>query len=198
MRAYAEVPLRGNGDLVLGSYCVIDDKPRDFNDVDIGILSQLAVTITNHLNLLKSKEEFGRIKGLVRSIGSYAAGYSDAEAARGSLGMRRTLSSTTESFTDASSDYFQSTTLSATERKKVTQAAPDRPSVLDVLSQEPTTVVDTSNRSGKSVKKDLSLTDKIDTTFSRAASLIQTCMKMQGLVIFVSFTPYACQNCSSG
>ena len=76
MRSYAEVPIVCPGGYVIGSYCVIDDKPREFHDADIATLNEIASTIMNHLDLLKTKREFDRMQSLVRGIGSYAAGYS--------------------------------------------------------------------------------------------------------------------------
>lgn len=76
MRSYAEVPLTSDAGFVIGSYCVVDDKPRDFDDAEIAILSGISECIMDHLELLKGKLEFGRVEGLVRGIGSYVAGYS--------------------------------------------------------------------------------------------------------------------------
>jgi GAF domain-containing protein len=76
MRSYAEVPLKSASGYVVGSYCVVDTRPRDFDDSEIQVLDSVAVTIMNHLELLKSQLEFHRVQSLVRGIGSYAAGYS--------------------------------------------------------------------------------------------------------------------------
>jgi hypothetical protein len=76
MRSYAEVPLKSASGYVVGSYCVVDTRPRVFDDSEIQILDSVGVTIMNHLELLKSQLEFHRVQRLVRSIGSYAAGYS--------------------------------------------------------------------------------------------------------------------------
>lgn len=76
MRSYAEVPLTSSNGFVIGSYCVVDTKPRPFGDDDISMLSEIATTIMNHLELSKTKLEFDRVESLVRGIGSYVAGYS--------------------------------------------------------------------------------------------------------------------------
>jgi hypothetical protein len=76
MRSYAEVPLKSSSGYVVGSYCVVDTRPREFDDSEIQILDSVGVTIMNHLELLKSQLEFHRVQRLVRGIGSYAAGYS--------------------------------------------------------------------------------------------------------------------------
>jgi hypothetical protein len=76
MRSYAEVPLKSASGYVVGSYCVVDTRPRDFEDPEIQVLASVAGTIMNHLELLKSQVEFRRVQRLVRGIGTYAAGYS--------------------------------------------------------------------------------------------------------------------------
>jgi len=76
MRSYAEVPLRSSTGYVIGSYCVVDTRPRDFDDAEIQILDSVGVTIMNHLELLKSQKELCRAQRLVGGIASYAAGYS--------------------------------------------------------------------------------------------------------------------------
>lgn len=76
MRSYAEVPLKCASGYVVGSYCVVDTRPRDFNEADIQVLNDVGTTVMNHLELLKSQLEFGRVQRLVRGISSYVAGYS--------------------------------------------------------------------------------------------------------------------------
>ena len=79
MRSYAEVPLKSASGYVVGSYCIVDTKPRDFGDSEIQVLESVGVTIMNHLELLKSQLELRRVQLLVRGIGSYAAGYASLQ-----------------------------------------------------------------------------------------------------------------------
>lgn len=76
MRSYAEVPPKSSSGYVVGSYCVVDTRPRNFDDSEIQVLDSVGVTIMKHLELLKSQLELRRVQRLVRGIGSYAAGYS--------------------------------------------------------------------------------------------------------------------------
>jgi hypothetical protein len=95
MRSYAEVPLKSASGYVVGSYCVVDTRPRDFDDSEIRILDSVGVTIMSHLELLKSQLEFHRVQRLVRGIGSYAAGYASLHEhqTRQSLGALTSTSS---------------------------------------------------------------------------------------------------------
>ncbi|KAK3656840.1 hypothetical protein LTR56_002821 [Elasticomyces elasticus] len=73
-RSYAEVPLISPNGYVIGSYCVIDDKPRDFTSQEVDILSDIASTVMDHLNLMKTKLDKERADCLVHGIGSYVDG----------------------------------------------------------------------------------------------------------------------------
>ncbi|KAK5732325.1 hypothetical protein LTR17_010639 [Elasticomyces elasticus] len=73
-RSYAEVPLTSPNGYVIGSYCVLDDKPREFDISEINILSDIASTVMDHLNLMKIKLEKERADCLVLGIGSYVDG----------------------------------------------------------------------------------------------------------------------------
>ncbi|KAK5710229.1 hypothetical protein LTR17_019064 [Elasticomyces elasticus] len=73
-RSYAEVPLTSPNGYVIGSYCVLDDKPREFDISEINILSDIASTVMDHLDLMKAKLEKERADCLVLGIGSYVDG----------------------------------------------------------------------------------------------------------------------------
>ncbi|WPG98563.1 Hypothetical protein R9X50_00135500 [Acrodontium crateriforme] len=76
MRSYAEVLLTSASGWVIGSYCVVDTKPRNFDAREIGVLREVASTIMTHLDLMKGKIELNRVERLVRGLGSYVAGHS--------------------------------------------------------------------------------------------------------------------------
>ncbi|KAK4908236.1 hypothetical protein LTR49_022836 [Elasticomyces elasticus] len=76
-RSYAEVPLTSPNGYVIGSYYVIDDKPHEFKDSEVSILSDIACTVMDYLNLDKTKLEKDRADCLVLGIGSYVDGAKD-------------------------------------------------------------------------------------------------------------------------
>ncbi|KAK0824918.1 hypothetical protein LTR73_007471 [Friedmanniomyces endolithicus] len=77
MRSYAEVPLTSPNGYVIGSFCVIDDRPRNFDDKDIVVLTEIASVVMDHIDLLKIKLEKERADCLVFGIGSYVDGAKD-------------------------------------------------------------------------------------------------------------------------
>jgi GAF domain-containing protein len=57
MRFYAEVPLFSASRYVLGSYCIIDDKPRtDFGDDQVNDLQEVADSIGLHLENVRMSQ----------------------------------------------------------------------------------------------------------------------------------------------
>lgn len=67
MRFYAEVPLLSASGHVLGSYCVIDDNPRDvFGDQEVALLQEMADAIALHLENSRIVHYHRRAEKLVK------------------------------------------------------------------------------------------------------------------------------------
>lgn len=68
-RFYAEVPLYSPSGYVLGSYCVVDDKPRTvFGDDEVSALREIADAITNHLENARIVQYHRRSESLVKGL----------------------------------------------------------------------------------------------------------------------------------
>ncbi|CAG7928908.1 unnamed protein product [Penicillium olsonii] len=71
-RFYAEVPLYSPSGYVLGSYCVVDDKPRTgFGDEEVSALREIADAITNHLENSRIVQYHRRSENLVKGLTSF-------------------------------------------------------------------------------------------------------------------------------
>jgi len=69
MRFYAEVPLVSAAGYVLGSYCVVDDKPRDnFDDEEVAILQEVSDAITAHLENVRLVHSHRRVESLMKGL----------------------------------------------------------------------------------------------------------------------------------
>jgi hypothetical protein len=76
-RFYAEVPLYSPSGYVLGSYCVVDDKPRaEFSDEDMAALREIADSITNHLENARIVQYHRRSEKLVKGLTSFVKSHS--------------------------------------------------------------------------------------------------------------------------
>jgi hypothetical protein len=72
MVSYAEVPLISPLGYVLGSYCVVDSKLRDFDtDQTIQVLSEVANTIMRHLDLIRLEQNRARAEKLIKGLGEF-------------------------------------------------------------------------------------------------------------------------------
>jgi len=80
-RFYAGVPIRSPGGLSIGTYCVLDDKPREggLKAHELEFLKDMAGTIMRHLAMLRATEDQRRAKIMVKSLGSFAEGKSSLE-----------------------------------------------------------------------------------------------------------------------
>lgn len=62
MRYYAEVPIHSPNGFIIGSLCVVDNKPRDgLDSKGMRILGEIAEAIMDHLDLCMSKIQRGRV-----------------------------------------------------------------------------------------------------------------------------------------
>lgn len=204
MRSYAEVPLTSEAGFVIGSYCVVDSKPREFGDADIATLSGISSCIMNHLDLLKAKQELRRVEGLVRGIGSYVAGYSGLQEQQTQSLPDRTIQSDHSNFdwersshrlpmksrrsSNVSSSVAPSTPSMVpqsgeTSAQESFGLASSVPSIMASDSQDPTQPRD---RSMGGVSND------IRTTFTRAGNLIRQSMDMQGVAFLVNPSSIYC------
>ena len=59
VRFYAGVPLRAPEGVILGTLCLLDDKPREFSDADLAQLSDLAEMVMDKIKL-RHKKQFYR------------------------------------------------------------------------------------------------------------------------------------------
>jgi signal transduction histidine kinase/ActR/RegA family two-component response regulator len=72
MVSYLEVPLVSPLGYVLGSYCVVDTKTRDYdNNQTIGIMNEIAAAIMNHLELMKMKHSRNRSERVVEGLSDF-------------------------------------------------------------------------------------------------------------------------------
>jgi hypothetical protein len=80
-RFYAGVPIRSPGGHSIGTYCVLDDKPREggLRPHELHFLKDMAGTVMRHMEMTRATEDQRRGKIMVRSLGSFAEGKSGLE-----------------------------------------------------------------------------------------------------------------------
>lgn len=72
---YASVPLRSPRGAIIGSYCVLDDKPRSYTDpTHLQFLIDMANTTMKHLVMMRVMEEYRQGERMIRGIGSFVEG----------------------------------------------------------------------------------------------------------------------------
>lgn len=74
-RFYAEVPVYSPAGYVLGSFCVVDDKPRQsFGEADIVALQEISDSISNHLENVRTVHYHARSDRLVQGLTNFVKG----------------------------------------------------------------------------------------------------------------------------
>ena len=81
MRFFAEVPIKSPAGYVVGGFCVIDDQPRTaFGDAEVRILSEIAGSITNHLEFMRMRQDYDRAERLMKGLSYFVEGQSSIRA----------------------------------------------------------------------------------------------------------------------
>lgn len=79
-RFYAGVPIRSPRGHNIGTFCVLDDNPRDgLTTHQMDFLKDMAGTVMRHLEMTRATEDHRRGKIMVKSLGSFAEGKSGLE-----------------------------------------------------------------------------------------------------------------------
>lgn len=74
-RFYAGVPIRSPNGHSIGTYCVLDDKPRNgLSPFELDFLKDMAVTVMRHLEMSRATDDQKRGGVMVKSLGSFAEG----------------------------------------------------------------------------------------------------------------------------
>ncbi|KAJ0418604.1 hypothetical protein BJY00DRAFT_287429 [Aspergillus carlsbadensis] len=78
-RFYAEVPIYSPSGHILGSYCVVDNKPRsDFSEEDVVALQEISDSIARHLDNVRTVHYHRRSERLVQGLTTFAKQRPDA------------------------------------------------------------------------------------------------------------------------
>ncbi|KAJ5546856.1 hypothetical protein N7494_004441 [Penicillium frequentans] len=151
MRFYAEVPLFSPSGYVLGSYCVVDDSPREeFGDAEVALLQEVSDAIALHLENTRSVHYHRRAEDLVKGLTSFVKDYAEFDPRQVSSDHR--LQSTTQNH---NSHYGLADGLA--EQRPISISLPDRskendgpfaPSSLATPSDEPASLFSPASASG--------------------------------------------------
>lgn len=80
-RFYAEVPIYSPSGYVLGSYCVVDNKPRtEFSDKEVAALQEVADAISQHLENVRVVHYHRRAENLVKGLTNFVKGHTESDS----------------------------------------------------------------------------------------------------------------------
>ncbi|KAF3927938.1 hypothetical protein ABW20_dc0108060 [Dactylellina cionopaga] len=181
MRSYAEVPIISPLGYVIGGYCVVDNKLRDFGDQAISALTEIASTIMAHLENVRVRQNQLRSERLIRGLDVFIQ---EEIAIRESRLIPNSSTRSRNTSTTHPSKYSSSKSHSITSETVSSSSLSTGPvsSVLQKPSQQPLGSVPDS-AGGARLSTD-SLVEPCDMkrAFKRSALLIREAIGMDGLV----------------
>lgn len=78
LRFYAGVQIRSMTGYVIGTYSVLDDKPREgLSEADIKFMKHMAGVVMSHMECIRAKDEHRRAENMVRGLGAFVEGKSE-------------------------------------------------------------------------------------------------------------------------
>lgn len=92
MKFYAEVPIHSPTGHVIGTYCVVDNKPRDGLDKKgLDALNEISSAIMKHLELIQMQHNLQRAGKMVKGLGLFVEGKGTTESLFGDEGPSSTI-----------------------------------------------------------------------------------------------------------
>lgn len=210
MRFYAEVPLYSASGHVLGSFCVIDNKPRaSFDDEEVNSLQEIADAVAKHLENVRIVHCHRRSEKLVRGLTNFVKECSDFDPQESSSSRRLEsmaqvccdefdgpdvdrFAAPSSSTTEQTSAVFSlelpggSTGLSSIGLDCVGQPeSPAEEKTLDAILKlpNPDSIDPTSNKNCQaSFSESISVSDQTTSIFTRASELLRDSMDLDGVV----------------
>ena len=77
-RFYAGVPIRTARGINIGAYCLLDDESRKgLNESELQFMRHMAITVMNHLEMVRAKAQHERATRMVTGIGAFVDGATD-------------------------------------------------------------------------------------------------------------------------
>jgi signal transduction histidine kinase/CheY-like chemotaxis protein len=203
-RFYAGVPIRSPSGHNIGTYCVLDDKPRDgLSGHQLCFLQDMAGTVMRHLEMTRATEDHRRGKIMVKSLGSFAEGKSGLEDwwqdpwdTPLSAGMSETplqrqrpvalSNAAQEPFVidrnDSAISSIKSPTNTETSSIRLMSSAVTPASEIGPEPRAPETATKTSSSSQNEQKSKIA--PEVQAAFSRASNMIVDAIEADGVAFF--------------
>ena len=175
MRSYAEVPVHSPRGMVIGSYCVVDNKPReDFGDSSVRALEEIARLISQHLELMRMRLDYDRAVNLMTGLSLFVDNQQSEDDERPNL--RDRTESRSSKFEDVP-DKLDDVNIS------ISSSIADGPSEIVPTLQRG----DSEESSIGSVNSAHTVAVKVKQTFQRASNLIRESMDLDGCTFFDAY-----------
>ncbi|KAF3483435.1 uncharacterized protein GIQ15_02759 [Arthroderma uncinatum] len=146
MRFYAEVPIHSPTGHVIGTYCVVDNKPRDgLDQKGLDALNEISSAIMKHLALVQAQFELQRAGAMVKGLGRFVEGKTRLQGGNGSGKRSSNLGSIS---TEPSISQTGTSRTSSTASETRSEVSNQSTSISTVTSQGPKRTIEAAARDG--------------------------------------------------
>ncbi|OJJ43184.1 hypothetical protein ASPZODRAFT_103554 [Penicilliopsis zonata CBS 506.65] len=190
-RFYAEVPIYSvSSGYVLGSFCVVDNKPRvEFGDADVAALQEISDAIASHLENVRIRNSHRRADRLVQGLTTFVqqgqtqlcSASSSTHALRGASlsGLRDSVDESLSPMQDLS--ISAKTTRSPSLLRSRQLSDTEGTSIQDSDNQQNHHHVDDETTAAGAVET-MAVSSRLTAIFAHAASLLRGSMDLAGVL----------------
>ncbi|KAM0133583.1 hypothetical protein ACHAO1_006103 [Botrytis cinerea] len=195
MRYYAEVPIYSPENIVIGTYCVVDNKPRmeGLDEEGLSTLNEIAKAIMSHLVLIEKQNHLERGEKMIKGLGLFVAGKSNLgeglkNASQNGMDPQNTSHSHPIDTSDPSSITTEKRDIRQTQVNSVGPSNHINKSSLLSSGTEKATIIEkerssmSRTSSTESARQETFAITRLKQVFSRASQLILEAMSLDGVV----------------
>ncbi|TEY54820.1 hypothetical protein BOTCAL_0236g00060 [Botryotinia calthae] len=195
MRYYAVVPIYSPENIVIGTYCVVDNKPRmeGLDEEGLSILNEIAKAIMSHLVLIEKQNHLERGGKMIKGLGLFVAGKSNLgeglkNASQNGMDPQNTSHSHPIDTSDPSSITTEKMDIRQTQVNAVSPLNHINKSSLLSSGSEKATIIEKERPSisrafsTESARQETFAITRLKRVFSRASQLILEAMSLDGVV----------------
>jgi signal transduction histidine kinase len=180
-RFYAGVPITTKEGAAIGSFCVLDDFPRDnLSPSLLQFMEHVSISIMSHLELTLARDHERRGQRMVTGLANFIAG-------KGSTQIKQNKNETK----DTTNGRISPSLNSAREVPSKPEQSPGTSSpsqTIDsndkVASPETSSPSQTVDSNGKVASRDETVTTNVQKICSRAANIIRESLEVEGVIFF--------------
>lgn len=165
MRSYLEVPVTSPSGYIIGGFSVVDNRCRDYEEKDVQALTDIARAVTSHLEHVRTNNQQSRSVQLIKGLSEFLRVEAGYETPKTNLAMHARRAYVPPSTPDPGEQERSAWPLAGRIRQTATRSAAEA----------------TDRSISAAATESSGFPSEVREAFSRSASLIQSCLAMDGV-----------------